>query len=112
VDEIDSGAVYRSYAAQAPGHQVLDKYRAYMEREARERYRVLDAFPIERLAAIGMIDMVLPVRRAMHELEVQFTYYTFDAGGLPSGATASEFDQIRRMVEQAWAGAQSLPPPP
>lgn len=111
VTQLENCQVWEDLAGRCDPQDLKNIYRAFMARDAREIYAVLAAFPIERLAGIGMIDIVISVRRAMGEIAEQMQYYNFDPSGKLTAATRQQFMDPRNMVNDAWVKTRPAPGP-
>ena len=111
VDQLENGKVWDELAGRCDPNNLEKIYKAFMQRDAREIYAVLAAFPIERLAGIDMIDIVLSVRRAMGEIDEQMGYWNFDPSGKLTVSTRQQFVAPRNMVNEAWSKMPTVPGP-
>jgi membrane protein implicated in regulation of membrane protease activity len=101
VEQIGNGEIWNDLASRSDPSRLADTYKAFTKRNAEEIYAVLAGFPVERLAAVGLIDTVIAVRRAMGEIVAQAEYYNFDSNGRLVGPQRQQFVVVRHMVEDA-----------
>lgn len=109
VRQMDDCEAWKLLSRRCQPQHLVNTYKAFVKRNAEEIYAVLAAFPIERLAAIGLIDMVIPVRRAMAEIAAQAFLYNFDSQGNLTGPERAQFADWKQMVDEAWQNISALP---
>lgn len=103
LERIERGRIADELARVTLRTDLQAAYVKFVQHQASELHSILASMPIERLALVDLIDVVLYLRLAMSELERQVPYYLFGLQGctLDDSSARVQFQHIQNNVDAA-----------